>query len=258
MNVDNEDLNNSISQINSLIEKSTDSLLCNTECQNERTANDLKNQYEQAKLNYKNGKKQILYTEKNYYVFVNGENEYNEYIDNKLSVEADKLINKYKNEMNDYETNNQNLLDEIQLINENGENTYDLYNEYIKDNKFIKNKYNTYKSIVFTNFRKSYYQTNEYEKILNKYNYYFIFYYFFSCIYIFLLFVYGFKKYSLKTIILIVIFVLIYPICIYYFVKLFLFLYFYCKNLLIKYTPNTDITNIPLTESRNVMYNNTL
>jgi hypothetical protein len=258
MNVDNESLNNSISQINSLIEKSTDSLLCNTECQNERTANDLKNQYEQAKLNYKNGKKQILDTEKNYYVFVNGENEYNEYIDNKLSDEADKLINKYKNEMNDYETNNQNLLDEIQLINENGENTYDLYNEYIKDNKFIKNKYNTYKSIVFTNFRKSYYQTNEYEKILNKYNYYFIFYYFFSCIYIFLLFVYGFKKYSLKTIILIVIFVLIYPICIYYFVKLFLFLYFYCKNLLIKYTPNTDITNIPLTKSRNVMYNNTL
>jgi hypothetical protein len=209
-------------------------------------------------LNYENGKKQILDTEKNYYVFVNGENEYNEYIDNKLSDEADKLINKYKNRMNDYETNNQNLLDEIQLINENGENTYDLYNEYIKDNKFIKNKYNIYKSNVFTNFRKSYYQSNEYEKILKKYNYYFIFYYFFSCIYIFLIFVYGFKKYSLKTIILLVILVLIYPIFIYSFVKLFLFLYFYCKDILIKYTPNTDITNIPLTKSRNVIYNNTL
>ena len=67
-----------------------------------------------------------------------------------------------------------------------------------------------------------------------------------------------FKKYSLKTIILLVILVLIYPILIYSFVKLFLFLYFYCKDILIKYTPNTDITNIPLTKSRNVIYNNTL
>jgi lipopolysaccharide export LptBFGC system permease protein LptF len=203
-------------------------------------------------------KKNILDTERDYYVFVNGENEYNEYIDNKLSLEADNIINRYKDKINNYKTNNEKLLDEINLINENGENTYDLYNEYKKDNNLVKNKYNTYKSDVFTNFRKSYYQTNEYEKILKKYNYYFIFYYLFCFIYIFLLFVFGFKKNSFKNIILFIIFVLLQPFLIYIFVEICLIIFFYLKNFLTAYTPNTDFTNLLLTQSRNVIYNNTI
>ena len=156
-NISNDDINNSIAQINTLIEQSSDSILCDSQCQRERTANNLKEQYLQAKVSLETAPQRILETEKNYYVFVKGENEYNEYVDEELSKKADTVIGSYQNTFNEEKENAEILLNELEVIKENGINTYDLYNDYLKNNRYISKKYKLYESDVFTNFRKTYY-----------------------------------------------------------------------------------------------------
>lgn len=252
-NISNDDINNSIAQINMLIEQSSDSLLCDSQCQTERNANILKEKYLRVKNSLETAPSRILETQKNYYVFVNGENEYNEFLEQELSKKADVVIDSYSNIFNELKENAEILSNELEIIKENSINTYDLYNDYIKNNRIISKKFKLYESDVFTNFRKTYYEVNEYENVLTKYNFYYRFYYIFSFIYIILLFIYGRKIYSMKTIIILIIIVLIYPYFINYLVQLILGTYYYFQNKIVKYTPYTDYTDLVLTKSRNVI-----
>lgn len=247
------DVNDSIATINSLIEKSADTLVCDFECQKQRKIDNLKKKYTDAKNNLKTAPFKVVETEKQYYTYVNGEFEYDEYRHQQLEKNADKIINLYKNKFNNFKENNEILLKELEIIKENGENTYDLYGEYINDNKHIERKFKKNESNVFTNFRKTYYGINEYYNIMDKYNFYYKFYYIFAVIYIILLVIFGIKKYKTTKIVGLIIIVLFFPYLIRYAFKIIIFLYLTIKNKIIKYIPTNDLTNAVFFQSQNVI-----
>jgi hypothetical protein len=233
-NISNQDINDSISKINTLIQQSTDSLLCNTECQQKRKADELKEKYVKAQENLKTAPNKIMETEKNYYVFVNGENEYNEHIEEELKMKAEDIFtNLYLKEFKEQKEKNQLLLDEIQLIINNASNTNDLYKDYRIDNRYIKRKLKDYQSQSFTNFRKTYYQIENQESVIYKYKFYYRFYYIFLCIYLVLLVVFGVRpqKVSIKNFIIISIFFILYPIFIYHVIKYLVMFYNWCISI---------------------------
>ena len=88
--------NTQITQLNDFIDTATDQIMCNTECQHERTKEQLKQKYLDAKTAFAQGSSQINQSFKNYYVYVEGDEKYNEYEEKQLSVESDKIINIYK------------------------------------------------------------------------------------------------------------------------------------------------------------------
>jgi len=213
----NTNINNTISQINSMIEKSSSALLCDTNCHKKKKINHLKRKIVEAKNNYETAPEKLFESEKNYYLFTKGENEYNEYLEEQLNNKSKKKINEYKIIFNNLKENNIILLKELQIIRKNSLNTYDLYDNYLSDNKHIINQLKNYKGDIFTNFRKSFYDLNENEIIKSRYLWFFGFYYLFVVIYIILLLIFGRTKYKIIEIFFLSLFVFFYPFIMYYF-----------------------------------------
>lgn len=83
-----------MSKLNEMLSVVSNSANCDSACQRARTGEELRQKWETAKNNLVNAPEDITLTEKNYYVFENGDDAYNEMILNR-NVES---IQKYKQE----------------------------------------------------------------------------------------------------------------------------------------------------------------
>jgi len=166
-----------INKLNSFIETANNTLSCNSDCQKQKTADELKNSYEKAKSNLYLAEPEYQHARKNYYEFVSGKNAYDEMMEKEYNDMSDLFINEFK-------LINKNEIEKIKsLINSydglyiNFRNIFDLYNQYkIENEKLLKNIKNN-KNNILTNDRKTYYEEQE----NNNLNYY---YYIFFTIYI--------------------------------------------------------------------------
>ena len=163
-------------QINALLEKSTESLLCGPTCQKIKKKKALEQKYLDAQTNLQTAPIDFQEARKEYYVYAKGEPAYNHLIESELKQKADsigKLIHeKFKEEIKQAAL--LNTYYNSDLIN--SKNTIELYKNYFGKNLETEKLIMTSHGDVLTNDRKTYYETQELENLQGWQNVFFFFY----------------------------------------------------------------------------------
>jgi len=148
-------------KLNGLVSMIKDKLICDSACQKERTAKELKENLDLAQNNVKNAPQELETAEKNYYLFTKGTSDYDNMVLNRN-------ITSSKNFKEESIKQHNERMEEIKIL----KNQYDsdkIYtqrmNQLVKlklyqENK-IKDSIDTYKSKVQTNDRKVVYENKD-------------------------------------------------------------------------------------------------
>jgi len=161
----NDQLNNIFNQVNK-------SLLCGpgTECEKNKRNQNLEQTYLDAKTNLSTAPEKMKEAEKNYYLQKFGVNGYNSILEQQLTDKSNQESQKIKDnfDKNINEIMKKNDILENLIVNNNY--IEELYNKYIDKNLYLTNKINHKGTDIVTNDRKTYYETENYERLLGWYN----------------------------------------------------------------------------------------
>ncbi len=162
--------------INSFIEKATTALSCGADCQNQKTLDQLKQNYLAAKTNLVTAPTQVETSLKNYIVYAEGEPAYLEYKETDLQDKAEQISALIEEDLNNIITNETRYVNTYDGLLINLNNIYEYYERYLKENIELENKLKTMKSDIVTNDRKTYYEEQGIESLKQYYVLIFIFY----------------------------------------------------------------------------------
>ena len=185
----NYNINN---KLNNLILQASQSISCDSNCQKEKTKEELKNKYLDAQMNQSSASQQVQEATKNYVTFTEGTSGYYNYLEKKLTNEAKTVADLFQTNL-DNEINV--ILSNIYTLNSlivNYNNVFDLYNNYQTENTELENKFKNNTSDVLTNERKTYYQEQGLQH-LNFY-YYILLIIYIVVVFIFLIFIFVFPS----------------------------------------------------------------
>jgi len=162
-----------LGQFNSFLQKATNSIMCNSECQKQRQAVNLKQKYINAKTNLMTAPSQVQIAQKNFVTFAKGEPAYNELLEQQLGQKADLISEKFQENFNKdvKETNTQ--IDTYSGILVHFKNIVDLFLTYKKENIKLAKQLKEETNDVLTNERKTYYQDQQIDT-LKYYYFYFL------------------------------------------------------------------------------------
>lgn len=160
-NFDNFDINN----FNSFIEQANQALTCGPQCQYEKEANQLQNDYSNAETNLAIAPYLANTAEENYIVFTQGQVAYKKLENERLTSQYNQYVTAFQNNFNKQVNAIQNNINTYSGLAVNYKNVYDLYKKYQKENSEFKKKYYSENSNVVTNDRKTYYENQEVETL---------------------------------------------------------------------------------------------
>lgn len=163
-----------LNKFNSFLDAASQAISCDSTCQQNKTAEDLKNKYINAESNLTLAEPQYQLAKKNYYTYVSGQNGYNNMIEQELNEKADLFIQKFKN---DYDLEKTKILTQLETYDGllvNYKNIVELYEKYKKENIDLSKQLKEETNDVLTNERKTYYEDQQ-NDALNYYYYYFLF-----------------------------------------------------------------------------------
>lgn len=146
-------------KITNLLEKSSSSLLCGPDCQQQKRTEKLYQEYLSAKTNKQTAPFELEEARKNYIIASKGDTYYLEEMEKKLYERAE-TISQAMTEHFDKEIKTVNTLNTYynsELIN--AENIGELYNHYKASNQKLKKNIKSSNSDILTNDRKTYYET---------------------------------------------------------------------------------------------------
>ena len=164
-------------EINDLLEKSSEQLLCGPTCQKERVTSQLKQKYLDAKTNVLTAPIELEQSKRNFFIFKEGR----AYYDNMREEELQKSVNKISallvENFNDgiSNANTMNIYLNSALIN--SENTKELLEKYLQQNKLLKIKLRERHGDILTNDRKTYYQIEALDRLKTWYTFLWYIYY---------------------------------------------------------------------------------
>lgn len=159
MNINNPySVNETIAKLNNFLVKANDVISCGPSCQSEKKASDLKQKYLDAITNLETAPANVEYTLKNYMIFTEGDNAYNDYIDKQYEKEATDYLNNFKKTFDKNYDNTKRSIDSYNSLLTNFNNVKELNSKYeSKNNNFERNKHKIIGDVK-TNERKSYYE----------------------------------------------------------------------------------------------------
>jgi hypothetical protein len=160
-----------INNFNSFIQAASQQIACGTECQQQQQAENLKNIYLNAQSNLALASPQYDVAKKNYYVYVDGQNGYNQMMETEYSNKAEVIANKYKDSYNEEISKIKSLLKTYDGLLINFRNVVDLYTQYKEENLQLYKKLKTQSNDVLTNERKTYYEDQNIDSLNNFYYY---------------------------------------------------------------------------------------
>ena len=164
-------------QINALLEKSAQAIMCGPTCQKMKKTQELEQAYLNAQTNMQTAPIQVEQTRKTYYEFTEGSGAYNTMLEQDLQKKADEIgkviTNSFKEEVQRANVMNSYLNSEII----NSQNTLELYENYLSKNKNTEKKIKSSYGDVLTNDRKSYYETQQMEGLIFWHTFLFVVYY---------------------------------------------------------------------------------
>ena len=177
---------------NSLVRQANESISCDAACMQERERQQLLQQYLDAGTNVVNAPQLLISAQKNFITFTQGENGYNEFLDNDLQSKADLFVKTYQSKF-DRDVNL--ILTNIKtfegfLVNFN--NVVDLYKKYKMENNDLEKQLKITTSDTLTNDRKAYYEDEGLQRLRT-------YYYFFLFIYIIVVVVFILAMFLVKT-----------------------------------------------------------
>jgi hypothetical protein len=162
-----------LNKFNSFLDSATKAISCDSNCQRNETAEQLKNVYLTSQTNLTLAEPQYQVAKQNYYTYVSGQSGYNELIEQELTEQADLFTQEFQNNY-DFEKNKiQTQLETYDGLLINFNNVVDLYEKYKTENATLSKQYKDETNDVLTNDRKTYYEEQQ-NNGLNVYYYYFL------------------------------------------------------------------------------------
>lgn len=162
-----------LNKFNSFLNNATQAISCNSECQRNKAAENLKDKYLTAKSNLHLAQPQYELAKQKYYTYVDGQSGYNDMIEKELQKKADLVNEKFKE---NYRLEKDKIKSQLQTYDGvliNFRNIVDLYEQYKKENIKLFKELKDETNDVLTNERKTYYEDQE-NGYLNLYYYYFL------------------------------------------------------------------------------------
>lgn len=160
-----------IDKFNSFLNSANEAISCGSECQKEKTAQQLKDAYLNAKSNLTLAEPQYQQAKQNYYTYVSGQGGYNEMLEKELNEKADIIISNFNDTFSD-EINQANIqLDSYDGLITNYRNIVDLFKQYLTENNKLEKQLKDESNDVLTNERKTFYEDQQINSLNGYYNY---------------------------------------------------------------------------------------
>lgn len=171
-------------ELNNLLNKTNNIISCGPECQRTKILDDLYSKYINSETNLKTAPSVYENSRKNYYVYKEGSNYYNDLLEKELNTKAENIAINLDNEFNKQIKSSKalNTLYESSVLN--SEANFEYYNSLLKENDDLIKNLKEKKINILVNDRKTYYEDNEYEKLKRNYYYWKILYYILLLIFI--------------------------------------------------------------------------
>jgi len=208
-------------QINQLVAQSTDALTCGPNCQRTRTADTLHQDYLNAQANVETAPVQLQTAEQNYYTFTQGTAGYNAVRANAVTQQATQVTTTATTTFQNGVDSATTLTTTYDSLSSTYQNTFELFKKYLEDNAELQDEINEINTDTVTNDRKTYYESQGYNKLKSWYKLFAWIYFFLLIVYIIGLFLAG-SGYSFIAKFGILIALILYPYVINY---VFMFVY---------------------------------
>jgi hypothetical protein len=147
-----------MSKFNSFIQKASDTIMCNSECQKQKETDKLKQAYLQSQETLASAPSRLQTAQRNYVVYTQGQTAYDELHDKELEGKATLITDAFKENFDKEVIKIQSQISSYNGLLINYKNVLELLIKYKKENdelfKDLKNETND----VLTNERKSYYE----------------------------------------------------------------------------------------------------
>ena len=184
--------NQTISNVNNLLRQASKAIMCGPECQQNEKMSQLYQAYLDSKTTLINAPQQVEQSAKNYYMFAEGPQGYNDYLTTSLDEKSTAIINKIQQEFNTNFKTSQSTLDMYIGTTISYNSVLELYNKYSTENIELERKYKNETNDIFTNDRKTYYANQGIDNL----NYY---YKILIYLYAFVVFIYFILMFTLKN-----------------------------------------------------------
>jgi hypothetical protein len=160
-----------LNKFNSFLDKATQAISCNSDCQKQKVEQQLKDNYLKAETKLTLAEPEFQVARKNYYTYVSGQNGYDEMIEEELQQKADLIIQNFKE---NYQIEINKIKSQLETYNGilvNYKNVVDLERKYNRENEQLYKQLKDDTNDILTNERKTYYEDQEISS-LNSYYYY--------------------------------------------------------------------------------------
>jgi hypothetical protein len=149
--------NYDLNQFNSFLQKATDAVTCDSECQRSRTIDNLRQKFVNAQTNTQSANYQLQVAQRNYVTFSEGDGAYNDLLQQQFEEKANLISQKFQENFDKETTQVARQIETYGGILINFKNIVDLYFNYKKENIKLFKKLKEQTNDVLTNERKTYY-----------------------------------------------------------------------------------------------------
>lgn len=160
-----------LNKFNALINSATQAISCNSNCQKEKKAQQLKDKYLNAKSNLSLAEPQYQTAKQNYYTYVSGQNGYNDMLENELKEKANIIVTEFKNNFANELSKTNVQLDSYNGLLINFRNIVDLFKQYVTENNKLQKQLKDDANDVLTNERKTFYEEQQISSLDGWYHY---------------------------------------------------------------------------------------
>jgi len=147
-----------VNKFNDFLDNANNVLACDSNCQEEKKKNELKQKYLEAKTNLLTAPNQVETSYKNYLTYSKGDSAYNEYRENELQQKAETVILTFKSNFKDEIEKAKESYDTYTGLLLNFTNIVDLYKKLVKENSVLTLAVKNMSSDLLTNDRKTFYE----------------------------------------------------------------------------------------------------
>ena len=159
--------NQKISQekINELLNQTANALICGPTCQKLKVKEELKQKYLDAQTNMMTAPIELERTKKNYYVYSEGSSNYNNMLEKELIIKSGKIAQSLGENFNDAVTDANTMNNYLNIALINSSYIEELLNSYVTKNEELMLKLKDNRGDILTNDRKSFYATQELDRL---------------------------------------------------------------------------------------------
>jgi len=164
-----ESMTTSIQKMIQLATSATSAITCGPECQKNKKIELLRQKYLDAQTNKQTAPAQLEQSEKNYFVYKEGQPYYNKIIQKRLQDEVQKQSAQLSKEFNESIDNAKSMINYLEVAQSKLTPELELCNDYITKNKELQKQIDNSHGDIMTNDRKSFYESSATDKLMGWY-----------------------------------------------------------------------------------------